>query len=221
MIDWAVIPQVVCKADNPGSRQLPRTLSVVSESPARRSIKSCERELIHYRSMGIRLRDALAESAERLGQTEELIQRQELLKKESDHRLLNDLQMTISLLALQSRGSTNAEAARQLAVAANRVAMIARIYHRLNSYEGVQTIEFKQFFAEVSRDFSVMVSSAESPEQVIVEGDEINFPAATAFPLDPSRAERLMGRPGGPLHDTENHAPLSDEPIVSLTAIAS
>ena len=33
----------------------------------------------------------------------------------------------------------NAEAATQLAVAANRVSMIARIHHRLNSYEGVQT----------------------------------------------------------------------------------
>jgi two-component system, sensor histidine kinase PdtaS len=61
--------------------------------------------------MGIRLRDALAESEERLREKEELIQRQELLKKGSDHRLLNDLQMTISPFLLQSRPSTNSEAA--------------------------------------------------------------------------------------------------------------
>ena len=182
MSDRAVISQVVC-ADDQGSRQLPGSLTVVSESPACRTIESCERELIHHRSMEIRLRDALAESEEWLRQKDEMIQRQELLKKESDHRLLNDLQMAISLLSLQSRGSTNAEAAKQLAVAANRVAMIARIHHRLNSYEGVQTIEFKKFLAEFSRDFSAMVSSAESPEQVIVEGVEINLPAATAIPL--------------------------------------
>jgi two-component sensor histidine kinase len=183
MSDQAVIPQVACNANDQGSRPLPYTVSVVSESPARRTIESCERELIHYRSMEIRLCDALAESEERLRQKDEMIQRQELLKKESDHRLLNDLQMAISLLSLQSRGSTNAEAAKQLAVAANRVAMIGRIHHRLNSYEGVQTIEFKKFLAEFSRDFSAMVSSAESPEQVIVEGIEINLPAATAIPL--------------------------------------
>ena len=72
--------------------------------------------------------------------------------------------MTISLLSLQSRGSTNAEAATQLAVAANRVSMIARIHHRLNSYEGVQTIEFKKFLEDFTRDFSAMVSSEGSPE---------------------------------------------------------
>ncbi len=79
--------------------------------------------------------------------------------------------------------STNAEAAAQLAVAANRVSMIARIHHRLNSYKGVQTIEFKKFLQEFGRDFSAMVSSEESPEQILVEGVEINLPAATAIPL--------------------------------------
>jgi two-component sensor histidine kinase len=43
------------------------------------------------------------------------------MKEESDHKFLNDLQMTISLLSLQSRNSANPEAASQLAVAANRV----------------------------------------------------------------------------------------------------
>jgi two-component system, sensor histidine kinase PdtaS len=119
--------------------------------------------------MEIRLRDALAESEERLREKEELIQRQELLKKGSDHRLLNDLQMTISPFLLQSRPSTNSEAAAQLAVASNRVAMIARIHHRLNSYDGVQTIKFKKFLPDFSRDFSAMVSCDERPEQVIVE----------------------------------------------------
>jgi two-component sensor histidine kinase len=176
----AAIPQQGCSADE-GSKALPYTLTFLNSG--RRSIESYERELIQYRAMEIRLRDALAESEARLRQQDELIHRQELLKKESDHRLLNDLQMTISLLSLQSRGSTNAEAATQLAVAANRVSMIARIHHRLNSYDGVQTIEFKKFLEDFSRDFSAMVSSESSPEQITVEGIEINLPAATAIPL--------------------------------------
>ena len=104
------------------------------------------------------LRLALADSEARLRQKDELIQRQELLKRESDHRLMNDLQMTISLLSLQSRGSTNAEAAAQLAVAANRVSMIARIHHRLHCYDGVQAIDFKQFLEDFGHDFSAMLS---------------------------------------------------------------
>jgi len=131
----------------------------------------------------IQLRNALSQSEMRLRQKDELIQRLELLKKESDHRLLNDLQMTISLLSLQSRGSTNVEAAEQLAVAANRVAMIARIHHRLNSNEGVKIIKFKKFLEDFARDFSTMVSLEDSPAQIIVGGNEINLPAAIAIPL--------------------------------------
>jgi two-component sensor histidine kinase len=174
------IPRQVCSPDE-GSGSSPPTLTFLN--PARRTIESYERELIQYRSMEIRLRDALAESEAQLRQQDELIHRKELLKKESDHRLLNDLQMTISLLSLQSRASTNTEAATQLAVAANRVSMIARIHHRLNSYEGVQTIEFKKFLQDFGRDFSAMVSSESYPEQITVEGIEINLPAATAIPL--------------------------------------
>jgi hypothetical protein len=117
-----------------------------------------------YRLMEAQLRNAIAQSETLLRQKDELIQRQELLKRESDHRLLNDLQMTISLLLLQSRASANADAAAELAVAANRVSMIARIHRRLNPHEGAQTIEFKKFLEDFGRDFSAMVSSEESPE---------------------------------------------------------
>lgn len=114
---------------------------------------------------------------------DELIHKHELLKEESDHRLLNELQMTISLLSMQSRNSANPEAAAQLAAAANRVSMIARIHHRLNSYKGVRTIEFKTFIEDFCRDFSAMASSEESPGKISVEGREVNLPATTAIPL--------------------------------------
>jgi two-component sensor histidine kinase len=130
-----------------------------------------------------RLRSALAQSEALLRQKDEAIQQQELLKRESDHRLMNDLQMTISLLSLQSRASTNAETAAQLAVAANRVSTIARIHHRLHSGDGVQAIEFRKFLEDFGRDFSAMLSSDERLERVVVEAVEVNLPAATAIPL--------------------------------------
>jgi two-component sensor histidine kinase len=136
-----------------------------------------------YRLTEFELRSALAQSEALLRQKDELIQKQELLKNESDHRLMNDLQLTISLLSLQSRASTNAEAAAQLAVAANRVSMIARIHCRLHSYDGAQTIDFKKFLEDFGRDFSAMLSSEERPEQVLVESIELNLPTATAIPI--------------------------------------
>jgi two-component sensor histidine kinase len=136
-----------------------------------------------YRLMEIQLRNALAQSEALVHQKDELIQRQELLSRESDHRLMNDLQMTISLLSLQSRASGNAEAAAQLAVAANRVATIARIHHRLRSGDGVKAIEFRMFLEDLGRDFCAMLSSDERPEQVVVDAVDVNLPAATAIAL--------------------------------------
>jgi two-component sensor histidine kinase len=61
--------------------------------------------------------------------------------------------------------------------------MIARIHHRIHSYDGVQVIEFRKFLEDFARDFSAMLSSNECPEQVLVEGVEINLPVTTAIPL--------------------------------------
>ncbi|MGZ9143806.1 MAG: sensor histidine kinase [Candidatus Binatia bacterium] len=129
------------------------------------------------------MRKALAKSEALLLQKDELIQRQQLLKEESDHRLLNELQMTISLLSMQSRNSANPEVAAQLAAAANRVSMIAQIHRRLNSYEGVRTIEFKKFLEDFCRDFSALLFTGESRGKISVEGSEVILPAITAIPL--------------------------------------
>lgn len=133
-------------------------------------------ELTDYRLMAVQLRKELARSEALLLQKDELIHRQELLKAD-------DLQMTISLLSLQSRNSTNPEAASQLTAAASRVSMIARIHRRLHSCEGVRTIEFKKFLEDFGREFSVMSSSDGSTGKISVDGIEINLPAPTAVPL--------------------------------------
>jgi two-component sensor histidine kinase len=176
----AAVAQRTCDTDEGRGRLSSR---LPFSGVARHTVERCKRKLVQHRSQQTRLRDALAESQARLRRQDELIQKQELLSKESDHRLMNDLQMTISLLTLQSRASTNAEAAAQLTVAANRVSMIARIHHRLHSRDSVQAIEFRKFLGDFGRDFSAMLSSDERPEQIVVEGAELNLPAATAIPL--------------------------------------
>ena len=162
--------------------------NIIFKSRERRTVASYERELkrerIRHRRAETELREARAQEEALLHQKDELIQQQEILSKESDHRLLNDLQMIVNLLSLQSRASTNAEVASQLAAAADRVATIGRIHRRLHSLDGVQTFALKQYLEDLCRDFSMMLSSEDHPERVIlVEGIELMLPAVTAVPL--------------------------------------
>ena len=152
-------------------------------SPEPRTIASYERELTTHRCTQIRLRAALAQKQALLRQKNELIQQLQIQGRESDHRLLNGLQMIGSLLSLQSRASASAEASLQLAIAADRVATVGRVHRRLHSIDGVQTVAFKQYLEDLCRDFSSMLSSEDPDRVIVVEGIEIKLPTATAIPL--------------------------------------
>ena len=91
--------------------------------------------------------------------------------------------MIVSLLSLQSRTTENAEVASQLASAADRIATIGSIHHRLHSFDGVETFAIKQFLDDICRDFSIMLSSEYPKRTVVAEGIEIELPAVTAIPL--------------------------------------
>ena len=157
--------------------------NVTFESRELRTVASYERELIRHRRTEAGLRHALAKDEALISQKDALIQQRAVLSQESDHRLLNGLQMIVSLLALQSRASTNAEAASQLAAAADRITTIGRIHHRLHSFDGVQTFAFRQYLEDLCRDFSMMLFTAHPARIIAVEGTEITLPAVTAVPL--------------------------------------
>ena len=148
------------------------------------TVAGCERELAKLRGKESLLQEALAWDEELLHQKDEAIKYQSLVTKESDHRLLNEMQMVASLLSMQSRTSSNAETAEQLIIAANRVSMIARIHRRLHSFGGMQTVGFRQFLEEHCREFSEMLSLEEGLKRIVVaDGVEIELPAATVVPL--------------------------------------
>jgi two-component system, sensor histidine kinase PdtaS len=157
---------------------------IIFDSLERRTGASYERELTEHARDERLLRQALARDDARLRQQDEVIRQQDLLRKESDHRLLNGLQMIVSLLSLQSRASANAEAARQLAIAAGRVATIERVHRRLHCLDGAPAVAFKQYLEDFCRDFSALLSSGDAAERaIVVEGVEVNLPTATGIPL--------------------------------------
>lgn len=154
------------------------------ESPAWRTSASYERELTEHRATETRLRKALARDQALLREKDELIRQQEILNQECHHRLLNNLQMIVSVLSLQSRTEENAAAAARLSVAANRVGAIAGLHRHLHSMEGAQTVEFKPYLDELCRDHSTMSMSEQRPDQlIVVEGIETRLPTTTGTPL--------------------------------------
>jgi two-component system, sensor histidine kinase PdtaS len=160
------------------------SMAPVFEGPERRTLASYERELTEHRDTEIRLRQALAEHQTLLVQKDEAIRQQEVLNQECHHRLLNNLQMIVGLLSLQSRTEADAEAASRLAVAAKRVGAIARLHRHLHPMDGRQTVEFKEYLDELCRDHSTMSMSQDRPDQVIVvDGIELRLPTGTAIPL--------------------------------------
>jgi len=146
-------------------------------SPRYCTVASYKRELAKVQA-------ALVREGALRRQRDELVEQLEILRSESDHRLLNGLQMIVSLLSLQSRLSTNVEVTSRLAEAANRVAMIERVHRHLHRFDGEPTVAFMQYLQVLCRDLSALRSSKEHPGQVIVvAGIEVELPTAIVIPL--------------------------------------
>ena len=125
-----------------------------------------------------------ARDARLLREKDSVIDRQEIFDQEASHRLLNSLQLVVSLLSLQSRTESNAEAASHLSDAANRVATIAHLHRLLHSLDGRQSVAFKKFLEALCADYSKMVLPDDhSARDIIVEGPDVELPTAVGTPL--------------------------------------
>ena len=154
------------------------------ESAERRTVASYERELAAHKATESELRKALARDQALLRQKDLAIRQQEMLTEECHHRLLNNLQMIVALLSLQSLKEANAETASRLSIAADRVRAIAGLHHHLHSMDGRPTVEFKQYLDLLCRDHSTMSMSDERPDQVIVvDAIELSLPTTVGIPL--------------------------------------
>ena len=147
------------------------------------AITSGKWELERLRRTEAELREALAREQLLLDQKDELIRHKDLLSRESDHRLLNGLQMVTSLLSLQSRLTKNAEAAAQLKIAANRVATIGSVHRRLHALDHVGSVELKQYLENLCQDMNGILPAEGIDNTLAVEGIALKVPSATGIPL--------------------------------------
>lgn len=157
--------------------------NIISDNSECNTVANCEYELTKRRCTEIRLREALAREEALLQEKDDLIQQKDILSKESEHRLLNGLQLITSLLSIQSRSINNPEAAAQLTNAANRVAAIGRVHKHLHSLDNVKSVEFKQYLESLCRDLSGMASNESLESALVVEGIELRVPTRKGIPL--------------------------------------
>jgi two-component system, sensor histidine kinase PdtaS len=142
-----------------------------------------EQELERHRATEFRLRESVLRESDLLRQKDELILQKETLAKESEHRLLNGLQLISSLLSTQSRATKNPEAAAQLTIAANRVATLGRVHRHLHTLDNLESVELKQYLEQLCHDLSGMMSSEFAERSLCVEGAELKISRVLAVPL--------------------------------------
>jgi two-component system, sensor histidine kinase PdtaS len=126
---------------------------------------------------------ALAREQVLLAGQADLLRRQELLRQEFEHRLVNGLQLVVSLLSLQSRTAGTLEAAAQLMLAANRVAAIARVHRRLHLLDHQDSVEFKPYMSGLCDDLASLLNQQDIGRAILVTGPEITLPTELAIPL--------------------------------------
>jgi len=82
--------------------------------------------------------------------------RANLMSREVDHRVMNNLQLVASLLHLQSRGVGH-EAARQLATAANRVLAVARVHRNFAADETPDRVPVLAYLGRLCGELSAIL----------------------------------------------------------------
>jgi len=140
-------------------------------------------ELERLRSAEAELLKSLARERLLVEQKDELIRHKDLLSSESDHRLLNGLQMVTSLLSLQSRLTKNDEAAAQLQIAANRVATIGSVHRSLHASDNLESVDLTAYLEGLCKDIAEILPTERDGNALVVEGIPLTVPSAIGIPL--------------------------------------
>ena len=129
------------------------------------------------------LRAARAREAALLHEKLELKQRQVMLAQEFEHRLINGLQVIVSLLSMQSRAASTDEATEQLAAAADRVAALGRVHHRLHLLDFEDHVQIQDYLKHLCDDLSGLLCQGRPGRAIVFEGANAVIPSAIAIPL--------------------------------------
>jgi two-component sensor histidine kinase len=135
--------------------------------------------VIDQMELRLAARSAVADLEQVVEQKDAALGRSTLLAKEIDHRVMNSLQQVAALLNLQSREVDEASA-RQLKLAADRVAAVARVHQHIYQTDEDETFGCLRYLGRLCDDLSSMMTKK---GKIIVDGSEAELPINVISPI--------------------------------------
>ena len=126
-------------------------------------------------------RRAVSNLSDAVAEKDAALRRSELMAREVDHRVKNSLQLISGLLRLQQTALGATEASSQLALAANRVAAVARVHQHLYAGDGDGEIDCRSYFQRLCDDLSGTLGGEQAA--IHVEVADAALPTVKMVPL--------------------------------------
>lgn len=163
------------------------TLCVIDKEPRTvsqdqiESLKDLAATVMDQMELRLAARRAVSNLEEVIEEKEDALRRSAMMAKEIDHRVMNSLQMVASLLKLHGRSLAGEPASAELAVAANRVAAVARVHQHIYMSDTVETTECASYLRRLCDDLSDMLPEGRGP--IVVDSITAELPTAQIAPL--------------------------------------
>ena len=119
-------------------------------------------------------------AAERLARehAQTLLAENAMLARESDHRVMNSLQLVQAVLGLQARGARNADVRTQLETARDRVSAIATVHRQLHLTATLETIDMAVFLEKLCENLGKTAPATVTG--VTLSAEPLSIPSALA-----------------------------------------
>jgi two-component sensor histidine kinase len=127
----------------------------------------------------LRLKDAEA-------QKELLLQQKELLFRELNHRVKNNLQLISSLLSVQSRRISDPTAREEFKIAQQRVRAIASLHSRLyQSMDGIEAVDIHYYLRDLVDQLRALLLAERPTVRLSLSSDDIHLDVDRATSIGP------------------------------------
>lgn len=163
------------------------TLCVIDREPRTVShdqidnLKDLAATVMDQMELRLAARRAVSRLEEVIDEKDDALRRSAMMAKEIDHRVMNSLQMVASLLKLHGRSLADESASAELALAASRVAAVARVHQHIYMSDTVETTECGSYLRRLCEDLSDMLPEGRGP--IVVQSITAELPTEQIAPL--------------------------------------